>query len=82
MQSHNGGKSGRPVGAVPTVFKRKDGLFEYRKNLLEGSERRDALARISRDLSSVTPDVREFLKLPAADSGSMTGLTRIRQADE
>jgi hypothetical protein len=50
---------------VSTYLQRKDGLFEYTKNLLDDSERERALDRLVRNVPRVSPDLEKFLGLPA-----------------
>ena len=63
MQPHTDRSSATPDTAVSDGFKRKDGLFEYGKNLLEPTERTRALERLAREIPGVSEDVRAFMEM-------------------
>jgi hypothetical protein len=69
MQPHNDRSSATPDTDVSDGFKRKDGLFEYGKNLLEPAERKLALERLAREIPVVSEDVRAFMGMTADADG-------------
>jgi hypothetical protein len=64
MHPHNDPTSAASDHDVNDGFKRKDGLFEYGKNLLAPAERSGALERLGRELPGVSKDVRAFMRMP------------------
>jgi len=64
VQTHNWSTPSQPAPAVSQVFKRKDGLNEYGKNLLGDDDRLQALRILSRQLPQLEDDVRSFMQIP------------------